>query len=311
MTILLTFLPTASSAFESGQAADDDAFATESAIDAMPTQSQVYVDGVSVSFDAYNIAGSNYLKLRDLAYVLNGTAKQFAVSWDAAASIISIDIDQPYIPVGGEMSAKGIDIKQARPSDIYFSVDSHPLLMIAYNIDDNNYFKLRDLGQALDFSVDWHEETRTIHIETAPPAILEAKAAAPGAEPSAEEEYALEIVRLLNEERGKRGLTPLTADAGLCAAAQKRAQELQQSYSHKRPNGSSFYTVLQEFNIPFNGCAENIASGQSFPQEIMHEWMISTGHQENILGDYSSIGVGVVKRPEPHIGYYWAQLFIM
>ena len=50
------------------------------AITAKPTESNVLVNGVSKSFDAYNINGSNYFKLRDLAYVLNGTEKQFEIT---------------------------------------------------------------------------------------------------------------------------------------------------------------------------------------------------------------------------------------
>ena len=46
---------------------------------ANPTASTVSVNSKIVSFDAYIIGGSNYFKLRDLAYSLNGTAKQFAV----------------------------------------------------------------------------------------------------------------------------------------------------------------------------------------------------------------------------------------
>ena len=50
---------------------------------AIPTTSKILVNGKSVTFDAYNINGSNYFKLRDLAYVLNGTQKQFEVTYDA------------------------------------------------------------------------------------------------------------------------------------------------------------------------------------------------------------------------------------
>jgi hypothetical protein len=48
------------------------------------------VNGQSVAFNAYNIDGNNYFKLRDLAYALNGTEKQFEVGWDGAANAISL-----------------------------------------------------------------------------------------------------------------------------------------------------------------------------------------------------------------------------
>ena len=44
------------------------------------------VNGTNVDCGKYNIDGANYFKLRDLAYMLNGTASQFDVGFDAAAS---------------------------------------------------------------------------------------------------------------------------------------------------------------------------------------------------------------------------------
>ena len=41
------------------------------------------VDGEKISCEKYNIDGSNYFKLRDLAYLLNGTGSQFSVGWNA------------------------------------------------------------------------------------------------------------------------------------------------------------------------------------------------------------------------------------
>ena len=49
----------------------------------------IYVDGQKVELEAYNIAGSNYVKLRDI-----GKAVGFNVSWDGSA--VQIDSDAPY-----------------------------------------------------------------------------------------------------------------------------------------------------------------------------------------------------------------------
>ena len=69
------------------------------------TASAVLVNGERVEFDAYNIAGNNYFKLRDLAYALNGTDKQFEVGYDAERNAVILTGGQAYTPVGGEMSA--------------------------------------------------------------------------------------------------------------------------------------------------------------------------------------------------------------
>lgn len=49
------------------------------------------VNGEKKSFDAYNIAGNNYFKLRDL-----GQAFDFGVGWDGEAQTISIDTSAGY-----------------------------------------------------------------------------------------------------------------------------------------------------------------------------------------------------------------------
>jgi hypothetical protein len=58
---------------------------------AKPTDSKVLVNEEEVSFQAYNINDNNYFKLRDLAMILNGTDKNFAVSWDGENNAISLE----------------------------------------------------------------------------------------------------------------------------------------------------------------------------------------------------------------------------
>ena len=62
---------------------------------AYATSYSILVDGQTVAFDAYalrdeNGNDTNYLKLRDVAHVLNGSAAQFNVGWDSASGSISI-----------------------------------------------------------------------------------------------------------------------------------------------------------------------------------------------------------------------------
>jgi Uncharacterized protein involved in cytokinesis, contains TGc (transglutaminase/protease-like) domain len=130
------------------------------------TASSVLVDGKSVSFDAYNIEGNNYFKLRDLAFVLSGSQKQFEVTWDAANNAIGLISGAPYTPAGGEMAAKGTGAKAAAPSASAIYLDGKAVILTAYTIEGNNYFKLRDLGAAFDFEVDWDGARNTIVIDT-------------------------------------------------------------------------------------------------------------------------------------------------
>jgi hypothetical protein len=133
---------------------------------AVPSPQKVTVNGGEIAFDAYNIEGSNYFKLRDLAYVLSGTEKQFDVGWDGENNAISLTGGEAYTIVGGEMSAKGGESKSANPTTAQIYLDGEQISLNAYNIDDSNYFKLRDIGQLFDFGVDWDGENNTVAIDT-------------------------------------------------------------------------------------------------------------------------------------------------
>ena len=138
--------------------------------------------------------------------------------------------------------------------------------------------------------------------------------APPQEEPDAPEESggvqeaAEAVASLVNAARQDAGLSELELDADLCAAAQARAQEIAQSFSHTRPDGSSCFTILEEFGISYRAAGENIAMGQRTPEEVMDGWMNSSGHRANILnGTFTSIGVGYYV--DGAGAAHWVQIF--
>ena len=136
------------------------------ALTATPTSSTVLVNGSNVAFDAYNIEGSNYFKLRDLAYVLRGTVKQFEVVWDGGNNAIMLTSGVAYTPLGDEMASKGSGSKTPTPTRSKIYLNGREVHFAAYNIEGNNYFKLRDIGQTFNFGVDWDGARNTIVIDT-------------------------------------------------------------------------------------------------------------------------------------------------
>jgi|GEM_PF-4659094 len=137
------------------------------AVTAQPTTAQVLIDGEPQDFVAYNIDGNNYFKLRDLAYALNGTPKQFNVVWDQQLKAITIQPLTAYVPVGGEMEKPAnLSAKTVSPAGARLYLGPIPLDLTAYNIDDNNFFKLRDILSALNIAVSWNEAAQTISIST-------------------------------------------------------------------------------------------------------------------------------------------------
>lgn len=118
-----------------------------------------------------------------------------------------------------------------------------------------------------------------------------------------------EVVRLVNVERQKAGLSPLTLDKRVEAAANVRAKEICEYFSHTRPNGTSCFTALDEVGAAWYMAGENIAAGFSSPAAVMNGWMNSQGHRENILTrEYTGIGVGCYKDASGRL--YWVQLFV-
>ena len=120
------------------------------------------------------------------------------------------------------------------------------------------------------------------------------------------EEYEKEVIRLVNQEREKRGLSPLTTNDAIMAAAHARLKELDIEPSHTRPNGSSYYTILPEYGIsPYAPGGENLAFGYLTPRDVVGGWMNSPGHRANILKEGITI-IGVAYNPTNH---YWVQIF--
>jgi alpha-tubulin suppressor-like RCC1 family protein len=136
---------------------------------AKPTSSTVFVNGQPIVFDAYNINDNNYFKLRDLAYVLSGSEKQFAVSWDGANNAITLKSGTTYTAAGDETGSKGAANKTPVPTASKIYLDGAEVSFTAYNIDGNNYFKLRDVAAAFGFSVMWDGVSQAISIDTSRP----------------------------------------------------------------------------------------------------------------------------------------------
>ncbi len=132
---------------------------------AIKTASKVTVDGVVKDFDAYTINENNYFKLRDIAYILSGTNKQFGITWDGTKQAINMVRGNTYIVVGGEMVPSiGASTKTATLSTSSIYLDDNPVKLTAYTINQNNYFMLRDLGKLLDFGVEWDGKNNTVAI---------------------------------------------------------------------------------------------------------------------------------------------------
>ena len=128
----------------------------------VPTSQKLTVNGVAKNTEIYNIDGSNYFKLRDMAALLNGTGSQFSVDYDAARNTIVVKTGEAYTPVGGELATGTDKSASAVASAQSIEINGVKVELTAFNIGGNNFFKLRELGAALGFDVDYDAGTATM-----------------------------------------------------------------------------------------------------------------------------------------------------
>jgi len=120
--------------------------------------------------------------------------------------------------------------------------------------------------------------------------------------------YEKEVIRLVNQKRAEKGLSPLKEDWELSRVARFKSQDMKDKnyFSHTSPTYGSPFDMIKSFGISYKSAGENIAKGQSTPQAVVNAWMNSSGHRANILNSsYTHIGVGYVAQ-----GKYWTQMFI-
>ncbi|MEW4211784.1 CAP domain-containing protein [Priestia megaterium] len=122
-------------------------------------------------------------------------------------------------------------------------------------------------------------------------------------------QFEQKVVDLVNQEREKQGLTPLTLNKKLSDVARTKSKDMMDKgyFDHNSPTYGSPFDMMKQFGIEYTTAGENIAKGQQSPEDVMNAWMNSDGHRKNILNpDFTEIGVGYVKGDTT----YWTQQFI-
>lgn len=135
----------------------------------------IEIDGKPVTFQTYALLDSaggetNYVRLRDIAFALNGTAAQFGVSWNGN---VVIDPLRAYEPNGSELQTPFSGDRRYSVSSAATMIYGEVIPFTAITLTDDagggyTYYKLRDLGKVLDFNVSW-SSSRGIYIESSVP----------------------------------------------------------------------------------------------------------------------------------------------
>ena len=105
-------------------------------------------------------------------------------------------------------------------------------------------------------------------------------------------EYA--VLDQINACRAEAELAPLSMDERLCAIASARAFEISKSWSHTRPDGRPFGTVLADYGYPAGSAGEVLAYATApSAAAIGAKWMENASTRDSLTGNYAAAGVGI------------------
>ena len=220
-------------------------------------------------------------------------------------------------------AAQAVESMKATLSTNRILVDGQEVRLTAYNINDNNYVMLRDVGKTVGFEVYWDGDAKCVQVESGKPYTGEAPAKAEdtkSTEQPVQTDVAAakqDIVDRTNALRRENGAAALRVNDKLMQAAQVRADEMASSsvYSHTRPDGRRNTSVT---DCPYVG--ENIhriadwaLQGKSVSEAAVWSWNLSGGHRDNLLEkNYAETGVGLSRgvNDSGEACWYCVQLFL-
>lgn len=133
--------------------------------------------------------------------------------------------------------------------------------------------------------------------------VVLAPAPAPTPEPAPDQAAIDTILRDTNAHRKAHGKAPLQLSVPMTTVARdwSRAMATTGEFKHN-PN------YARQIPSGWTRAAENIAAGQSVG-DVVAEWMKSPGHRDNILGDFTHLGIGFVSAPGTRYARYYTQVF--
>ena len=88
------------------------------------------------------------------------------MDFNSARNTIVVKTGAAYTSVGGELATGTDKSSTAVASAQSVEIDDEQVELTAYNIGGNNFFKLRELGTALGFDVDYDDATATMIVKS-------------------------------------------------------------------------------------------------------------------------------------------------
>jgi len=118
----------------------------------------------------------------------------------------------------------------------------------------------------------------------------------------------LEILQLINQHRATLSLSPLAFHPSIQAASFQHSTNMANKIVPFGHEGFSERANNLVQNLKGSAASENVAMGQRTAQEVVQGWLNSSGHRNNIEGDFNLTGISVAKTQQGE--NIFTQLFI-
>lgn len=277
--------------------------AVAAGITAEPAWFPIYVDGQQVQMTAFNIAGNNYVKLRDI-----GQAVGFNVYYQNG---VQVDSDAPYTgeapahPAAAETirvgSYKGNTLKANDRSGLiigpsgrsYTVASSNPAVVAIENVSGNCVAVTKAPGSAVITASDGAGGTGSLTLTVEGAVGNVETPASSGTNLTANMEARQEMIRLINQVRRENGVGELVVNDALMNAAQDCATQGFSSH-HSQYECETAMAYGYPHGFESNLTVFTGTSLSNAPKQAVQNWVDSLYHfQTMVEARYNTIGVGI------------------
>lgn len=266
---------------------------------AEPSWSPIYVDGKQVQMTTYNIAGNNYVKLRDIGQAVGfNVYYQDGVQVDSKSSYTGEAPAQASIYIS---SYKGNTLTAGDRSGLILTADetctvasSNPAVIAVENISGNWVAVAKAAGTAVITVTDTAGNSGSLTLTVGGAAAdIPASTSSGDIDLNANMEVRQEMIRLINQTRRENGVPELEVNEALMKAAQYCASQ------QFREHGRHEWLAMWDYGWP-HGASFNLtyftATGYRYvAQTAIYNWTNPPGHFQTMISDNGTcVGVGVL-----------------
>ena len=263
---------------------------------AEPTWQPIYVDGKQVAMEAFNIAGHNYVKLRDI-----GSQVGFNVYWSSG---VQIDTGNPYTGVAPENSGirissyKGATLFPSERSGLNISpsdnvksvVSTCPDVVRVENVSGFWTAIAVSPGSADVIVTDADGRSASLTLTVLQP---EQSASTQNTTSQDTDTIRQELIGRINQVRRENGVSELSVNQSLMDAAQY-CSSLHVTYHQNKVECEAVAAAGYPHGFGSNITAFTSVPSSQIAQRAVENWINSPGHFRTMIDSAcDSIGVGI------------------